>query len=67
MMTLGVRVKELRKLAKRRGVADQVGDQPDAHLAVGAYAVALGFNPSIAADLELTLKQVEQLSVLLKT
>lgn len=67
MMTLGVRVKELRKLAKHRGVADQVGDLLDAHLAVGAYAVALGFNPSIAADLELTLKQVEQLSALLKT
>lgn len=62
MITLGERVQELRKLAKRRGVADQVGDLPDPRLAVEAYAELLGFNIPLAFDLELTLKEIEAFS-----
>lgn len=65
MNTLGTRVKELRKLAKKRGVADQVGDLFDPRMAIRAYAVSLGFNVALAFDLSLTLKQIEQMSVLL--
>lgn len=62
MITLGERVEELRKLAKRRGVADQVGDLPDPRLAITAYADVLGFNIPLAFDLELTLKEIEAFS-----
>lgn len=65
MNTLGTRVKELRKLAKKRGVADQVGDLFDPRMAVRAYAAVLGLNIPLAFDLSLTLKQVEQISALL--
>ena len=65
MTTLGERVEELRGLAIRRGVADQVGDQPDPGLAIQAYAVALGFDPALAFDLELSLQELEQFSALI--
>lgn len=63
VITLGERVEELRNLAKRRGVADQVGDLPDARLAIQAYAVALGFDVPLSFDLQLTLKEIEAFSV----
>lgn len=62
MITLGERVEELRKLAKRRGVADQVGDMPDPRMAVQAYADLLGFNIPLSLDLTLTLKEIERFS-----
>lgn len=63
MTTLGERVQELRVLAKRRKVADEVGDMPDAKLAIQAYAVALGFNVPLSYDLSLTLQEIEAFSV----
>lgn len=61
-VTLGERVDQLRRLAKRRGVADQVGDLPDNTLAVQAYAVVLGLNVPLAFDLTLTLREIKAFS-----
>lgn len=60
--TLAERVEELRALAEKRGVADLVGDLPSSTLAVGAYAEVLGFDVALAHNLDLTLKEIEQLS-----
>lgn len=62
MITLGQRVEELRALAKKRGVADEVGDLPDPNLAVQAYADVLGLSIPLAFDLDLTLAQIERFS-----
>lgn len=62
MTTLAKRITELEALAKKRGVADQIGDLPDPDLLVIAYAEALNLNPAMAFDLELTLKQIEAFS-----
>lgn len=64
MTTLADRLVELRRLAEKRGVADQIGDLPDPELAIQAYAVALGFDPALAFDLESTLQEIERFSKL---
>lgn len=62
MTTLAKRITQLEALAKKRGVADQIGDLPDPDLLVIAYAEALDLDVALAFDLELTLKQIEAFS-----
>lgn len=61
-MTLAERVRELRELAERRGVAGQVGDIPDSRLAAQAYADVLGLDVLLVTNLNITLKQIQELS-----
>lgn len=64
MTLLADRLEELRRLAKRRGVADQVGDLPSAELAITAYADVLGLDTAAAHNLEMSLKDIERFSTL---
>ncbi len=61
-MSLDERVKELRRLAKREGVADQVGNMPDVEMATRAYADVLGLNIALVASTDLTLAEIRTLS-----
>lgn len=62
MTTLGQRVEELRALAKRRGVADEVDDLPDPWEAIRAYADVLGLDVLLATNLNMTLKDIKGFS-----
>lgn len=62
MTALADRLEELRRLAERRGVADQVGDLPSAELAVSAYAEALGLDTAMVHNLDMSLKDIERFS-----
>lgn len=63
--TIGERVKELRQLAEKRGVADEVGDIYDPNIAIQAYAEALNLDAALVFDLDSTLAEIVQFSKLL--
>lgn len=64
MTRLADRLEELRRLAERRGVADQIGDLFSAELAITAYADALGLDTAAAHNLEMSLKDIQRFSSL---
>lgn len=62
-MTIDGRITELEALAKKRKVDAGIGDLFDPDLTVIAYAEALNLDAALVFDLELTLKEIEALSV----
>ena len=60
--TMGDRLGELRRMAAREGLADQVHTPGSITAGIGAYADLLGLDPELVYDLSYSLSRIRELS-----
>ena len=62
MPRLEERLNELRRMAEREGVADEVGEILDVETTIRAYADVLNLDIALVTSTELTLSDIKSLS-----